>query len=433
MREFLRGYWPFILIGLVGLIAALRFVEPPPPKEITFAAGSPGGAYHAFALRYQSLLGEKGVTVNLLETAGSVENLRLVTDGDADIGLVQGGIADPGVDDELRALGGLFLEPFWVFVRAGTGAADFGDLKQARIAIGEPGSGTRALALEMRAEWGTDWGSETNLALSGMAARDALLSGDVDAAIYVASVDSPVVRELLNHSEVDLLPFPRAAALARRSPALAEVDLLRGVLDVGENLPATDVPLIAPVAQIVTSRETHPAIQAILLETADAIHLEGSLLAAAGTFPDATLTDLPLSREAARYFERGPSTLRRWFSFGMANFLERAWVLAIPLITLLIPMARVAPPIYRWRVRRRIYVWYSDLRDLEAKGRAAETDAERARIIAELDQLQEDVGKVEVPLSYTDDLYRLRSHIQFVESLLGRLGDENAPAPQAIA
>ena len=75
----------------------------------------------------------------------------------------------------------------------------------------------------------------------------------------------------------------------------------------------------------------------------------------------------------------------------------------------------------RWRVRRKIYVWYSDLRALEVRGRSAPTLSERNKIISELHKLQVDAGKIEVPLSYTDDLYRLRNHIEFVESLLRRL------------
>ncbi|MEM6901599.1 MAG: TAXI family TRAP transporter solute-binding subunit, partial [Pseudomonadota bacterium] len=205
-RELLRAYWPFIAVAAVALIIALRFVEPPPPKRITFAVGPNGGAYENFALRYQTILGESGVTVDLVETAGSVDNLRMVGNGDADIGLVQGGIADPVVDEGLRALGGLFLEPLWVFVRRDFEAEGFSDLKNARMAIGDPGSGTRALAIQMRAEWGNDWGPDSNLALSGQAAQSALIAGDIDAAAYVSSIDSPLIRELLQRSDVYLLP-----------------------------------------------------------------------------------------------------------------------------------------------------------------------------------------------------------------------------------
>lgn len=421
MREFLKAYWPFLAIGLLGLIIAMRFIEPAPPRQITLAAGSPGGAYYAYAERYQRMLGDIGVDVTIQETAGSVDNLRMVRDGDSDVALIQGGLANSDADPDLQTLGGLFPEPVWVFVRKDFPATSFADLKSARFAIGQQGSGTRDLALDLQAEWDGGWPSQSKLTLSGSAAATALKAGDVDALIYVAAIDAPYVQTLLVNEDINLLAFPRSPALARRYPALAPNTLLRGVLDIGRDLPSEDIPLIAPVAQLVVSRDMHPAIESALLEAAHAIHGEGSLLATAGSYPNPQLTDLPLSREARRYYRNGPSALRRWFSFSWANFLERSWVLLIPLITLMIPLARVAPPIYRWRVRRKIYVWYSDLRALEVRGRSSSTLSERNKIISELHKLQVDAGKIEVPLSYTDDLYRLRNHIEFVESLLRRL------------
>lgn len=421
MREFFNAYWPFIAIGVGGLIFAMLFIEPAPPRHISFAVGSQSGAYHTYAERYQRILGEKGITVDLLETGGSVDNLRLVRDGDADIGLVQGGIANAEMDPDLRALGGLFPEPVWVFVRADLGVADFGDLRDKSMAIGASGSGTYALARQLQSEWDGKWPAKSQKQMSGSAAARALQNGDLDAAFFVTAVGAPYLQPLLKDPNLALLPFPRAEALARRSPSLAPQTLLHGVLDIGEDRPKTDIPLIAPTAQIVVGGKTHPAIEAVLLDAAHAIHSEGSLIAPAATFPDAKLTDLPLSSEARRYYRNGPTALRRWFSFGWANFLERSWVLLIPLITLTIPLVRVAPPIYRWRVRRKIYVWYSDLRSLEVRGRSADSREERQAIVSELRKLQIDAGKIEVPLSYTDDLYRLRSHIEFVGDLLSRL------------
>jgi TRAP-type uncharacterized transport system substrate-binding protein len=418
MREFIKAYWLFIAIGLLGLLVASRFVEPAPPKTLKFAAGAEGGAYFAYASRYQRLLAEQGVEVTIIRTAGSIENLRLVQEGDADVGLIQGGIANAVRDDKLRSAGAMFLEPAWLFVRRDIGASDFGDLRTSRIAIGQTGSGTRALALGLQAEWDGNWSSSSQLEMSGSAAGTALLAGEIDAAFFVASIDAPYLQPLLVHPDLAVLPFPRAEALARRSPALAPTVLLRGVLDIGADIPAQDIPLIAPAAQLVFEAQTHPAIQSLLLEAASDIHSDGSLLASAATFPESRLTDLPTTREVRRFYRRGPSTLRRWFSFGTANFLERSWVLLIPLVTLMIPLVRVAPPIYRWQVRRRIYVWYSDLRELETRGRQAATVEERRAVMTQLNKLQEDAGAIDVPLSYTDDLYRLRGHIDFVDHLL---------------
>ncbi len=426
MRDFLKIYGPFIAIAVIGVIISFRFVEPAPPKTVTFAAGAPGGAYYAFAERYKRLMEVDGIQVELLSTAGAVDNLRLVKDDQADIGLVQGGIAMAGDAEALRALGGLFNEPLWVFTRTDAGVADFGDLKTARIAIGPVGSGTRTMVLAFRQQWGDGWAAGSSDLRGGREAADALLAGDLDAAIFVASIDAPYVRDLLLAPEASLIAFPRAEALSRRTPSLAPVTLLQGVVDIGDNLPGEDVPLIAPVAQLLVSEDLHPAIQALLLEAASAIHAEGTLLTERATFPDRLLVDVPLSAEAERFYDRGPTVLRRWFPFAVANFLERAWVIAIPLLTLLIPLARAAPPVYRWRVRRRIYVWYDDLRDLEVRARHAKSETERALLRRQLADLQEEVGLVDVPLSYTDDLYRLRSHIAFVNELVGGLAVQSA-------
>ena len=418
LRDFLKVYWPLVVVALAGVLLALVLMDPAPPKNIRFAAGSPGGAYHAFAERYQRLLAEEGVEVELVETQGSIDNLRLLDDSEADVGLVQGGLATDRDREELRSIGGLFPEPFWVFVRSDFPAESLGDLRAARIAIGGDGSGTRILALDLQADYGGEWIETTRLTLSGTTAADALLAGEVDAAAFAASVESSYIDRLLVNEDVRLLPFERAPALARRHEALSDIILLRGVVDIGEDIPAADVPLVAPVAQLVVRKDLHPAIEALLIDAATSIHSEGTLLAPAGHYPDPDLIDLPITDQARRYYQNGPSFLRRYFSFDVANFLERAWVLAIPLLTLLFPLVRVAPPIYRWRVRRKIYVWYEDLRTLEERGRAADHDDQRDQVLEELEALQAEIGAVEVPLSYTDDLYRLRSHVEFVKQLV---------------
>ncbi|MEL6258546.1 MAG: TAXI family TRAP transporter solute-binding subunit [Pseudomonadota bacterium] len=421
MRDFLKIYSPFILLAVIGLFVAFRFVDPAPPTSIKLAAGAPGGAYDAFSQRYKRLMERHGLEVQLIATAGGTDNLRLIRDGDADAGLVQGGIALSGDGELVRSLGGMFKEPLWVFVAADSAIDSFAQLKTARMAIGPVGSGTRSLLLGLREEWGGGWTVSSGDLRGGQAAADALLSGDLDAAAFVASIEAPYVQRLLISDAVRLLPFERAEGLSRRNAALAPTKLLRGVLNIGEDLPVEDVPLIAPVAQIMVSEDLHPAIQSLLMDAAFAIHAEGTLLTPAGQFPDRSFTETPLSAEAARYYDRGPSALRQFFSYGVANFFDRAWVLAIPLLTLLVPVVRAAPPVYRWRVRRRIYVWYDDLRALETRGRHAKSDSERDLVARQLNELQEEVGRVDVPLSYTDDLYRLRSHIQLVESLVRHL------------
>ena len=362
MKDALKVYAPLALVLIASIWLALSLIDPAPPKKVTFASGGSGGAYYSLAQQYKAALAENDVEVDVLETRGSIENLDLLMTGKADIAFIQGGLAGPENREALRSLAGMFHEPFWVFVREGVPADDFGDLRTVRLAIGGEGSGTRALAVDLQETWGGDWTPTSRSTPSGLAAASALKAGDLDAAAFSASIDAPYIADLLETPGIRLLPFDRAPALARRTSALDEVTLYRGILDLERDVPSADIPLIASVAQLAVNKDLHPAIQSLLLEASEDIHSGNSAFAPAGAFPDKSLIDMPLSGEAERYWKNGPSFLRNYFSFHLANFLERAWVFLIPLITLMIPLVRVAPPIYRWQVRRKIYIWYKDLR-----------------------------------------------------------------------
>ncbi|MBA3068515.1 MAG: TRAP transporter substrate-binding protein [Hyphomonas sp.] len=418
-REMWRIYGPVIALAIAGFVAAYFLMDPAPPKTVRFGAGAPGGAYHVYAERYQRLLAEQGVEVELVDTAGSIDNLRLLDEGFIDIALVQGGLTGSSEAKKLRSLGGLFEEPFWVFLRNGVPAGDFGDLRTLRLSIGPDGSGTRALAASLQTTYGGDWPKAARMSLPTADAVAALRAGEIDAAAFAASPDAPYVQDLLRAEGIHLLAFERAEAIARRDDGLSSVVLLRGIADIGADIPARDVPLVAAVSQLVVREDIHPAIEAVLLDAAGAIHAEPSLFSPSGRFPNLTNADLPVSRQTTRFYRDGPSFLRRYFPFSVANFLDRAWVLAIPLLTLAFPLVRAAPPIYRWRVRRRIYVWYKDLRALEDEGRATPAGEARTSVLSRLERLQADIGGLDVPLSYNDDLYRLRSHVEFVKQLLG--------------
>lgn len=418
MRDALKVYGPLAVVILIALIVTMRLIAPPPPTKIAFAAGGMDGQYYALAQQYADALSIHGIEVEVLETAGTVENFELLKSGAADVALLQGGLTGEAERAAIQSLGGMFAEPFWIFVNADSPAEDFGDLDASTVAAGPNGSGTRAMTERLQAEWGGTWAPLSPL--SGSAAASALIDGDVDAAVFTASVNASYIQRLLRAETIRLIGVRRANGLAMRDAALARVTLFEGVVDMDRNIPGEDVSLIAAIAQLGVREDLHPALQSVLLETAEPIHDVGTMITTGGTYPDPNQTDLTLSSEARRYYKKGPTFLRRYFSFGMANFLERAWVFLIPLITLMIPLVQMAPPVYRWRIRRKIYVWYNDLHELERRGFDAPDDATREQVLKDIQALQHEVGQVEVPVSYNDELYHLRSHINFVEALISR-------------
>jgi uncharacterized protein len=271
-------------------------------------------------------------------------------------------------------------------------------------------------------------GALTLVPLSGADAAAALVAGSIDAAMLVASPRASWVKTLLSAPGVRLTSFARAPSYARIYPFAVDVVLKQGVVDLAANLPAEDTPLMAVTAQIAVRQDLHPALQGVLLEAMRRQYTKGDVLSGPGAFPSAVNIDLPLSEEAQRYYETGPTFLRRILPYWWANLLERAWIVLLPALTLLIPLIRAAPPVYRWRVRSRIYRWYRDLTALEIKGRNAQSEAERTEARTGLAQMLRETAQIEVPLGYADELFRLRSHIAFVDNLVAQ-GPPNLGPP----
>jgi hypothetical protein len=167
---------------------------------------------------------------------------------------------------------------------------------------------------------------------------------------------------------------------------------------------------------LVTREGTHPALVQLFVQAAHEIHAEPGWFARQGQFPSKEDVEFPLAQEAERYFKNGPPLLQRYLPFWLANLIERMWVVLISIIAILIPVSRVVPPLYNFRIRRRVFRWYRQLRQIEDAHNSRKGNA--AELTGELDRLEAKVERVSVPLSYADELYSLRSHIALVRERL---------------
>jgi len=434
MREHLRIYGLGLLLVIAGFILAYQFVKPSPPRSITIATGSESGAYYAFAQQYKALLAKEGIELTILNTQGSIENLSLLQSGKVDIAFVQSGTGRDfakasantvsGSDQAFVSLASLYYEPLWLFMPASKTAFKATDLQGQRVSIGTEGSGTRALAEVLLSNNAVDTSNTTLLGLESDLAAQQLVSGELDYVFLVASVTAPIVNSLLSNAEIVPFDFQRAKAYTRRYRFLSAVELPQGVVDFSQNIPSKDTELLSAAATLVTQEDLHPALVALLMQAIDSVHKEGGLLEEAGQFPSELYVDFPLHRSAKNYFDYGPPLLQRYLPFWAAVLVNQLKVFLIPILALMIPLSRILPPLYRWRVRSHIYRWYRHLREIEEKiadhsveGNSL-SDEENASLQAELEALQQDVIQQTAPLSYTDELYHLQSHIKLVKERL---------------
>lgn len=403
-----------VLVIAAATWVTYQFVEPAPPRSLSIATGSADGAYRAFAQQLRERLGIDGVTLEIIDTDGSIDNLQRLRDGDVDVAFLQSGLVDGADYPALESLGSMYYEPAWIFTRQGDDTSRLIELAGYRFAVGGAGSGSRKVATAFFQMNGLDLTDIVISGESGMEAVNALEAGNIDAIFSVASIDAPMIQALLRSSKAQLLSLRRAPAYARREPWLTHLTLPEGVVDLATNVPPVPVDLLAVNATLVTSEELHPALRDLMLQAADAVFSGASVLAASDEFPRAIGSEFSLSSAAERFYVSGPPFLQRYLPFWIANLVDRLKLLALPLVALLIPLMRLLPPAYRWSVRKKIYRWYDQVQDLD-QSTSDDSDVENLkRCQTELVRIEDEVREVEVPLSYASELYVLRQHIELL-------------------
>ena len=416
-KDILITFGPALLITIIAFWVASKFIKPAPPDTIVITTGREDGAYFNYAKQYKSILARNEITLNIRPSVGSADNIKRLNERSADIAFVQGGSRISDNDIELTALGSLYYEPLWLFYRSDKVLNQLTDFKNTKIAIDVVGSGTHAVAMQLIRDNQLDSSIEV-VPLGGLAASQALLAGQVGAVIMIASPTAASVQHLLNNTDIALMNFARADAYIRLHRYLSKIILPEGIIDLVNNIPPKATTLIAPTANLVARHDLHPALVSLLLQAASEVHGHARLFESENEFPSADFTEFPLRDVAKRYYKSGPPFLQRYLPFWLATFIDQMKVMLVPLLALLLPLTKVLPPVLRWRTRSRIYRWYEQLKVIDQQSHQNNNAAALKKLAAELDDIETEVYKVDIPLSYEDQQYNLRLHINMVRNQL---------------
>ena len=439
-QEKLKLYSPAIGLAIIGFLVAYLFVDPAPPRAITIACGPQESANLIFAKAYQAFMAKQGVTLNIKTTAGSVENLELLqaeSDG-VEVAFVLGGLKSLVQNGHLMSLGSLFFEPLWIFQRNNLAMERNSEFKGLRLAVGEEGGGTKILTMQLLQLNGINAKNTQIFSLGYKEAADMLMKGEVDVAFFVSTHRAPYIINLIDSKSVKLMGMPRAEAYAFLYKYLYVLRVPEGAIDLEANIPSKDLSLVAPTTQLVARSDLHPALINLLMQAAEKVHKSGTEFERHGEFPSPKFLDFELSEEAERYYESGPPFLQRYLPFWVANFITRMKIMLVPIIVLLFPLFKVIPPVYKWRMRRRIFRWYAALAAVDPDVHREEAAESLQASLAKLDEIEEKVSKVAVPLGYAEGLYALRVHIEMLRKKLrqaaqrGTYGRPQEPSPAGL-
>jgi len=422
-RDLAATLGPVLLLSIAAVLLAMHFVRPAPPTSLSIVSGPEGSTYRSMAEKYKEILARNGITLNILPSQGSLDNLHQLADleSDADVGFVPSGFSTGTDISNLASLGSVFYQPVTIFYRAPGAMQRLSELKGKRIAIGTEGSGTRFLALALLKGNGIvpDSGPTRLESLEGAPAMQALIDHKVDAIFLSGDSAAPaVIRQLMHTPGISLFDFPQADAYVRRYRYLSKIELPPGSFDLGENLPAKPINILAPTVELVARWDLHPALSDLLIEAAREVNGRAGLFQNAGEFPAPLQHDFPISDDATRYYQSGKGFAYKHLPFWLASLLDRAIVVLVPILVILIPGLRLVPSLYGWRIKNRIYKHYGDLMALERASLEPVNPEQREALVRRLNEIEKAVIAVKMPGAFADQIYILRQHISFVRAQL---------------
>jgi len=412
---------PTSLVIAAAVAVAVKAASFAPPKTIRFVSGPDGSSFRNQAEKYQKILARDGVKLEVLPSRGAIDNLDKLANRalKVDAGFVQGGLAEGRDLPHLVSLGSVYPQPLMIYVRSDEPIELLAQLKCKRLAIGPEGSGSRVLALKLLKVNEMDGPPTVLRELTGDEAAEELLAGKIDAAFLMGdSATQTAMRGLREQPHIQLMSFRQADGYLRKFRFLSKLTLPEGAMDLGKDYPPRTMTLIGPTVELVARDDLHPALSDLLIRAAREIHGAPGMFRNAGEYPAPLARDFRISADAERYYKSGEQFLYKRLPFWLASLVDRLLVLLLPLLVVIVPATRLAPAIYRWRVRSRIYRWYGALMAIEREMRGDHTPEEKEAIRVRLDAIANAVSDLKTPPSFADQLYVLRDHVAAVRRRL---------------
>ena len=413
------------------------------PPEFDFLAGPEGSTFYRDALRFKDVLERDGVRLNVIETKGSLENVRLILESDTPTAafvdavgaieiaetersgeLLSGKETDDTPLQQLSSLGAIYLQPIWFFMLAETEVGGIEEMHNTRLGVGPEGSTSRLIAelllrdvrddirIELVEVGGDDDVIEVNEVL------EALRNGTVEAVILVGHPQTSMVDQLLRAPDIRAGEVRRAEAYALHFPYLVPILLPEGGHDLGDNIPPDDVRTIAASTELLVTPSFPPPLADLLLHATGELHGEASLFSERDAFPNPDMVSINLNSSAARYYESGPPLLRKYLPFQLATWIDRFIMVVFAFGSVAIAIFSILPRLIEMHLDRKLQVAYKRMEEIEKRFTAG---GDRDKLLVELDELDESTAQTRILLRSTVSSWlEMRQSLHDIRERLGR-------------
>jgi TRAP transporter TAXI family solute receptor len=422
MKETIFPVLPSFLILVIASLAAYKFVDPAPPKHFVISTGDGESDYQSYAKLYKDVLKDDGIDLEIRPSTGGVENFDRLKDPKSDVavGFAHDGVGTQEEAPDVSSLGSIYYDPVWVFYRSAQNLTRFSDLIGRKVAVGEAGGGTEVLVTQILKASGVDKTNSQFINLGSAGAAQALRSGQLDASVFLATADDPLIQNMMFDPSLKLMDMDQAEAITRVVPFLHHLILPHGAFDLKKNIPVKDVNLVSATVTLLVRDTLHPALIYLLLKAAAQVHGDPGIFEKKNEFPIDKDYSFTLAEEAKAYYKTGLPFWQKYLPFWLAALVDRFFLVVLPLLAIIIPLVKLIPRLLQWRIKSKIYQHYGELKYLESQLRRGKDLGRGEESLSKLDAIEEKVGRMKVPLDFSDQVYVLREHIHFVRRRLER-------------
>jgi uncharacterized protein len=429
-RMYRLRVWVVFLPACVTALALFFWlgwgVFTPAPNHITITSGAKDGMYYSYAQRYAQVMREYGLTVDVLESAGSAQNIDRLRDtkNPAQVGFVQGGFGqiDRAIASEnrtnIQTIANVDIEPVWIFSREKT-VDSLMQLQGMRVSIGQVGSGSRLVAIKLLEQVQLEPKDLVVSETTGLGAVKALTTGTIDAAIFVASANAPIVAAMLAAPGVHLVTLKRSAALIERIPYLDPRLVAQGMLTPNGLQPEQDSVMLTTIASVVVSENLHPALKRLTASVARQVHQDAGVFHKAGDFPNLKRIDFSSAPDARATLQHGLPWIEQHLSVAAAQWAWRILLIGLPLALLCWALCYFVPAFMRWTIESYVNRWYGELKfiehDLESNKMSG---LDFAKHNIQLRTIDNAVSQFDAPPEFMKRLFMLQKHTDFVRQKL---------------
>jgi hypothetical protein len=296
----------YVLPPVLILLLIIQIYMTLPPKHIVIEAGPKGGFFSETAYFLKSRLKKYGITakiINVPDTTNIVHRVNKL-DNASDLGFIAQDLGSQKFKN-ISSLGSIILEPLLIFVKRNSKIVKISDLQGKKVAIGPVNSGVRKLGEEILSNYNVNKNNTKFLPISILKSAAMIKSNEIDAALFLLPIETKVIAELSKNVTLKVLHFDQSVAITKHYPFLTDVVIPHGGFSIKDDLPQTDIFLMAMPVSLIIKNNSNTSLQLIIAHLLKDRFREETLITAKNTLPKNYLKYIKMEKHVLNYYKDG--------------------------------------------------------------------------------------------------------------------------------